>query len=81
VPVTPSEPPAGPRADGGNRDRPGRPARLAVFTLGGAAVGAALGASGLLRDLGPGPDACSGSIYGFLLGAVAFVLADRRRAD
>jgi hypothetical protein len=52
---------------------------LGLFVLGGSAVGAALGASGLVGDLGPGPDACSGTVYGFVIGAVLFALADRRR--
>ena len=59
--------------------RPSRSARLGLFGLGGAAVGAALGASGIVRDLGPGPDACAGAVFGFLVGTVFFVLADRRR--
>jgi membrane associated rhomboid family serine protease len=62
-----------------NRPRPSLPARLALFTLGGAAAGAATGASGFLRDLGPGPDAVSGAVYGVLVGAVAFVLLGRPR--
>ena len=65
--------------DPGDGKGTGRARRLALFVLGGAAAGAAIGASGLMRDLGPGPDACSGAVYGFLIGAVFFVLAERRR--
>jgi hypothetical protein len=53
--------------------------RLALFVLGGTAGGMLLGAIGLVRDLGPGPDACSGGVCGFLLGAAVFALEDRRR--
>jgi hypothetical protein len=61
-----------------SRDAGARARQLGLFVLVGAGLGALLGASGLIRDLGPGPDACSGAVYGFVLGATFFVLAGRR---
>jgi len=64
--------------ESGDRKGHARARRLGLFVLGGSAVGAAMGASGLVGDLGPGPDSCSGAVYGFLIGAALFVLAHFR---